>query len=127
MVTRSSSRGPSPAQIDRDWPYQVALPDDLCVAHNFTLISEFCRVHGFAYETRRVTAVWSPNKQELFRLHCFADLAAATTFQAHFGGTLFDPKRDREGGRAQGSWRRDGLYMRIVESGPLSVPAILRN
>jgi hypothetical protein len=33
---------PSPAVIDRDWPFQVALPDDLCRGHSFTLLSQFC-------------------------------------------------------------------------------------
>ena len=56
-MTRRSG-GPSPTKVDREWPYQVALPDDLCVGPNFTLISEFCRDRGLAHMTRHVTAVW---------------------------------------------------------------------
>ena len=32
----------SNARIDRDWPHQVALLDDLCVMENYALICKFC-------------------------------------------------------------------------------------
>lgn len=114
------------AAIDRAYPYQVALPDDLCVMNNLTLIMEFCQARGWNYQTRSVAAIWPNGKQENYRLHCFADLASAEAFRDHFGGTLFDPKRDRENGRARGAWRRHEVWQRILESGPLSVPEILR-
>ncbi|WP_419697304.1 hypothetical protein ACN2CC_35460 (plasmid) [Mesorhizobium muleiense] len=56
--------------IDRAYPYQVALPDDICCMHNLTLIMEFCE--------------------------------------------------------ARGAWHRKDEYKRILESGPLRVPEILR-
>lgn len=40
---------------------------------------------------------------------------------------MFDPKRDRENGRARGAWHRKDEYKRILESGPLRVPEILRD
>lgn len=46
--------GASPAQIDREWPYQVALPDDLCVDRNYTIISRFLQARGFSCKTRAV-------------------------------------------------------------------------
>ncbi|MDW6020219.1 hypothetical protein SAZ10_00420 [Mesorhizobium sp. BAC0120] len=113
--------------IDRAYPYQVALPEDICCMHNHTLIMEFCRAHALDYRTRRVTAIWSPIRQEKFRLHCFADPASARGFKDHFGGVMFDPKRDRENARAQGAWHRKDEYERVLESGPLSVPDLLRN
>jgi hypothetical protein len=109
--------------IDRAYPYQVALPDDLCCMHNHTLISDFCLARCLEYRTRVVTAIWSPIRQQQFRLHCFAELASAETFKDHFGGVMFNPNCDR----AQGVWRRKDEYKRILESGPLSVPEILRN
>ena len=113
--------------INRAYPYQVALPNDICCMRNHTLIVEFCQAHGLDYRTRHVTAIWSPTKQEHFRLHCFADLASAEVFRDHFGGVMFNPKRDRENGRAQGAWHRKDGYKRTLESGPLSVPELLRN
>jgi hypothetical protein len=113
--------------IDSAYPHQVALPDDICCMHNDTLIVEFCRARGLEYRTRHVMAIWSPSKQEHYRLYCFADLAAAKLFRDYFAGVLFNPKRDREKGRAQGAWHRKDEYKRILESGPPSVPEILRN
>lgn len=41
--------------IDRAYPYQVALPDDICCMHNLTLIMEFCEIRGLHHVTRHVT------------------------------------------------------------------------
>ncbi|MCV3206138.1 hypothetical protein OHD62_03675 [Mesorhizobium sp. YC-39] len=103
------------------------MPDDLCVDRNFTLIKCFLEEHRMSCRARSVLAVWEDGKQEQWRLHCFADAGAAKTFLDHFGGMMFDPKLDRENGRARGTWRRQGAYERILELGPLSVPEILRN
>ncbi|MGX8007826.1 hypothetical protein ACVDG8_001855 [Mesorhizobium sp. ORM8.1] len=108
-------------------PQQVALPDDICTDRNFALIGRFLQERGLTCRTRGVTAIWEDGKQELWRLHCFADNEAAAAFLDHFGGVMFDPKRDRENGNVHGAWRRKGAYQRILELGPLSVPDILRN
>ncbi|MER9341815.1 hypothetical protein NKI41_13585 [Mesorhizobium sp. M0601] len=121
------SRGPSPARIDREWPCQIALPDDLCTGHSFTLISEFCEDRGLVPLTRQVQAIWPDQTYETWRLYCFADQASALVFLDHLGGMMFDPKRDRENGNARGVWRRTGEYKRILDLGPLSVPQALRN
>lgn len=126
MVKRTS-HVPSPARIDRDWLYQVALPDDLCVDRNFTLILKFFHESALPHVVRQVQAIWPCGKYENFRLHCFADLVTAEAFQRQFGGDMFDPKRDREGGRALGVWHRQGAYHRVLDLGLLSVPEILRS
>ncbi len=125
-MVRSRSIPPA-STIDRDWPHQIALPDDLCVAHNLTLIHEFCVERGYDFWIRHVQAIWPKGKYEDWRLHCFRDPAAAEAFQAHFGGIVFVPDRDRENGRARGVWRRQDEYKRILDQGPLSVPEILRS
>ncbi|MHC2791188.1 hypothetical protein ACVINZ_000200 [Mesorhizobium jarvisii] len=107
--------------------HQIALPDDICTDRNFTLIGRFLAERGLTCRTRTVTAVWEDGKQEQWRLHCFADHEAAASFLDHFGGIVFDPKRDRENGRARGVWRRQGTYERILELGSLSVPEALRH
>jgi len=113
--------------IDKDFPFQVAIQDDLCCGPNLTLISRFCEEHGLDHRTRHVIATWDGlHKQMNYRLHCFRDIASAELFQSHFGGEMFDPKKDREGGRTRGAWRRTDTYHRLVELGPLSVPLILR-
>ncbi|MER8785607.1 hypothetical protein NKH60_31160 [Mesorhizobium sp. M1006] len=64
----------------------------------------FCWKRGHIHLTRQVTAMWPNGKQEHYRLRRFADLASAEPFKDHFGGVMFDPKRDRENGRARGAW-----------------------
>lgn len=76
--------------IDRAYPYQVALPDDICCMHNLTLIMEFCGKRGLIHLTRHVTAMWPNGKQEHYRLHCFADLAV-TDGDEEFRTTTFRP------------------------------------
>ncbi|TPL05819.1 hypothetical protein FJ938_14490 [Mesorhizobium sp. B2-4-14] len=105
---------------------QVALPDDISIDHNYTLVTRFLRERGLKCRTRAVIAAWEDVKQEQWRLHCFADRYAAAAFLDHFGGIVFDPKRDRENGRARGIWHRKGTYERILEIGHLSVMEALR-
>lgn len=116
----------SAAQIDRRWPHQVAIPDDLCVMENFEIIRDFCGGRSIAPRSRAVYAEWPCGNFELHRVHCFADPADAAAFIERFGGTPFDPARDRVKGRSD-RWLREGEYRRVLTSGPLSVPPILRD
>lgn len=126
-MTKRSSSIPSPGTIDNNWPHQVALAQDLCYAENYNLIRSFCEANGLDYQTRSVQAIWPDRRYLDIRLHCFIDRASAELFQAHFGGEFFDPKRDREGGTLRGSWRREGVWTRVLESGPLKIPQFLRD
>lgn len=121
------SQLPQPQRRECEIPHQVALPDDLCVHRNLTLISAFLEEHGLDCVTTSVQAIWPCGKYEQMRLHCFADAESAAAFQRRFGGEMFDPKRDREGGRVRGSWRRKGEYQRVLDLGDLHVPQLLRN
>lgn len=125
MPRRSAQRVPSPTRIDREFPHQVALLDDLCVDRNFPRVNDFCKGLGVAWHTRQVIAIWPNGKQENHRLHCFAEVASAEAFRAHFGGVMFDPKRDRQGGLASGAWAQNEPWQRVVRSGPLLVPMAL--
>ncbi|NGN44703.1 hypothetical protein G6N74_26965 [Mesorhizobium sp. CGMCC 1.15528] len=127
MNSKRSSFTPSASVIDREYTHQVALPDDICTQDNFTIILEFFLARGWRYFTRNVQAIWPNGKYQSMRLYCFADRASAEAFQAHFGGEFFDPAHDRDDGRIRGAWRRDGVWTRLLESGPLKVPKILRD
>lgn len=72
-------------------------------------------------------AIWPDDQNENWRVYCFAGEASAQVFLDRFPGVMFDPKRDRENGKAQGVWPRTGEYKRNLDLGPLSVPEILRN
>ncbi|TIL25122.1 hypothetical protein [Mesorhizobium sp.] len=91
------------------------------------MIREFCEERGLAPMKRQVQAIWPDHSYENWRLYCFVDQASAQAFLDHFAGVMFDPRRDRENGKARGVWRRSGEYKRILNLGPLSVPDILRN
>jgi hypothetical protein len=82
----------SNAAIDRLWPHQVALLDDLCVMHNFQIIRHFCENLSIAPRERSVTAVWSNRKCEKFRLHCFAERADAEAFIADSAAFISTPR-----------------------------------
>lgn len=118
---------PAPSRIDAEFPFQVALAEDLCVDANYGKIVGFCEQNGMRFYTRYVSAVWPCGRQDRIRLHCFATLREATLFKACFGGKYFDPRRDRENGRTSGAWRRSGAWQRLLESGPLKIPPVLRD
>ena len=113
--------------IDRDFPHQVALPDDLCCLENFKVIEPFCLRFGYSPPTRHVKAIWPDGKYEHYRLYCFADRAEAELFAEHFEGHHFDPVRDRDRGLKEGPWKRTGAWSRILTSGPLKMPRSLRS
>jgi hypothetical protein len=113
------------AVIERDFPHQVALQNDLCCDRNYSIIADFCRQHGLDHRTRGVTAIFPCGREIAYRVHCFATPAAAEAFRLHFGGEPFDPARDRGKGDARNAWRRTDTWRRILESGPLKLPPIL--
>jgi hypothetical protein len=51
--------------IDRAYPYQVALPEDICCMRNYTLIEEFCqaqlgsRKHAIACFGKLITTIYA--------------------------------------------------------------------
>ena len=112
--------------IDKEFPYQVALPDDLCCMENLTIIMEFCRRFPYRVPTKCVTAAWPNGTWLRMRLHCFANRADAEEFAAHFEGEHFDPKKDRGKGHHRGIWRRQGNWEHSERSGPLKVPKFFR-
>ncbi|MER9800906.1 hypothetical protein NKJ36_27995 [Mesorhizobium sp. M0142] len=64
------------------------------------------------FQIRHVQAIWPSGQYENWRLYCFADHASAQAFLDHFGGMMFDPKRDRDNGKARSVWRRTGEALR---------------
>jgi hypothetical protein len=78
---------PGRGAINRNWPYQVALPADQCRGENFYTMLHFClplsvapRSHSFARDNK-----W-------WCVYCFAVEADAEKFRQQFGGEKFDPK-----------------------------------
>lgn len=128
MTMVRSRHRPSDARIDAGWPHQVALPADLCADPNFKTIMAWLAERGVEQMTRQVQAVWPDRQYENYRLYCFRDEADAEAFRVHFGGERFYPRKDRENGRAQGTWWRTGEYCKVTESGPLKIhPIFLRS
>jgi len=126
MVRRNRST-PSPAAIDRDWPFQVVMPDDLCTGHSFTLITQFCQERGLRPTKRQVQAIWPDGRYENWRLYCFTDRASALVSATISAASCSTRSATGKTAGFRGVWRRKGEYVRILELGPLSVPEILRN
>ena len=78
----------SKGTIDRNWPYQIALPAARCGGANYVTIRLFCeclslcpRTHSFRQDDMDML------------VFCFADREHAKKFRERFGGDLIDPKR----------------------------------
>lgn len=88
----------SKAAIDREWPYQVALPAEQVRGSEYVTKHEFCR--DLSLCTRGHTFQRDGRYYVVF---CFAEKAHADLFRERFGGECMDPK-DRP--RWPGSRRR---------------------
>ena len=75
------------AQMDREWPHQIALPVEAVLGKNKTIIDRFCR--GLSVCPRQHT-YWQHDKE--FLVYCFAELLDAHYFQTYFGGELMTPE-----------------------------------
>jgi hypothetical protein len=74
------------AQIDREWPHQVALSAEFIRGRNSTIIDRFCR--GLSLCPRHHSY---ERNGERYVVYCFADRMEAEFFQMHFDGTPMDP------------------------------------
>ena len=90
----------SAAAIDRQWPYQVALPADRVGGSNYDVIRQASdeyrgcpRGHSVVHD-----GVW-------YQVFCFSTPQAAAKFQVRFGGEPFNPKH-RGRGRAWSKWNK---------------------
>jgi hypothetical protein len=87
----------SPGQVDREYPHQIALHEDLCTGSpQYETVREFAR---------RLTV--SHRGHTFFRddawhnVFCFREKADAEAFHARFGGEWFDPSTRGRGPRWQ--------------------------
>lgn len=113
--------------IRRELPFQVALPHLCCTYENFEVLERWSQQQfGRRAECERVRAIWEYGGEDDFRLFCFAAREQAEAFAAHFDGEMFDPERDREGGRVNGAWRRSGGRSMPLRCGPLVLPKFWR-
>jgi hypothetical protein len=76
------------AQIDREWPHQVALPADLVRGSNYVVIHDFCRSESLSLSPRGHSFRGDDDWHICF---CFAERERAERFQGRFGGELIDP------------------------------------
>jgi hypothetical protein len=74
------------AQIDREWPHQVALSAGVIRSRNNAIIDRFCR--GLSLCPRHHDY---ERNGERYVVYCFADRMEAEFFQKRFDGTLMDP------------------------------------
>jgi len=82
----------SPAAVDRDWPYQVALPESACYGGGYKVIHDFCKDLSLCPRGHAVV-----HDDQWFNVYCFAEQADAEKFMKRFGGETFDPKQRGKG------------------------------
>lgn len=75
------------SQIDRDWPFQVALTADKVLGHNHTIIERFCRDLALCPRTHRLRR----GDQE-FVVFAFSAIDDARIFNTCFEGERISPK-----------------------------------
>jgi hypothetical protein len=90
----------SPSGIDREWPYQIALPASACEGGGYMEIHEFCKKLSLCPRGHAVV-----HEDEWFNVYCFAKPEDAEKFREHFGGERFDPSK-RGKGRNWALWNR---------------------
>jgi hypothetical protein len=83
---------PSKSQIDRGWPYQVALRADRCIGEQYKVIHDFCKDLSLC---SRGHFFWRDDVG--FNVFCFAVKEDAEKFYERFGGEMF--KADERRGR----------------------------
>jgi len=84
----------TPSAIDRGWPFQIILLQELSSGKLYAEQTEFCekqklmrcsRGHSIFHEDRH------------YNVHCFATKAGAQAFLDRYGGEWFDPKERGKG------------------------------
>jgi hypothetical protein len=83
----------TPNGIDRGWPHQIALHEDVCTGvPHYDIVREFAatlsvcaRRHSYSHE-----GSW-------YQVFCFREKVDAEKFKERFGGEWFDPARRGRG------------------------------
>ena len=82
----------SAADVNREWPHQVAVPARISVGPGYKVMHGFCeglslcpRGHSFKRD------------REWWNVFCFAERADAEKFKGRFGGEWFEAKRRGKG------------------------------
>ncbi len=90
----------SAAMVDRDWPYQVALPASTSRNGGHVAIREFCKDLSLCPRGHSVFhgGAW-------WNVFCFAEAEHAEKFTRRFGGEKFDSRR-RGKGSNWAQWRK---------------------
>lgn len=86
----------SPGQVDRAFPHQIALHEELCTGTpRYEIVRDFARPLSVATRTHRFI-----RDDHWYLVFCFKERADAETFLARFGGEWFDPSRRGRGARS---------------------------
>ncbi len=84
----------SSAQMDRNWPYQIAVPEHVTAGANIWAVHQLCKELEACPRRHAVVreGVW-------YNVFCFAKPDQAEAFKQRYGGEPFDTKKRNRGGR----------------------------
>jgi hypothetical protein len=89
----------SSTMLDRQYPYQVALPTE-------TVQAQYFAIHQIGDNLGKAPRGHSVrHADKSYAVYCFADQASADQFREHFNGEPFDPA-DRGRGRRWYDWNK---------------------
>jgi hypothetical protein len=99
----------SNSMIDKKWPHQVAVHEELVRGFHFEPQLQFSRSLSAAPRGRALTVCWPGSQCEGYHLYCFAKREDAEAFVDRFGGEHFDPTKDRGKGKQRNCWMRNTM------------------
>ena len=99
----------SNTMIDKKWPHQVAVHEELVRGFHFEAKLQFSRSLSVSPRGRSLTVRWPGNRCYSYHLFCFAMPEDAQAFIDRFGGEHFDPAKDRGKGKQRDYWVRETM------------------
>jgi hypothetical protein len=99
----------SASMIDKMWPHQVAVHEELVRGFHFEPKLQFSRSLSVSPRGRSLTVRWPGNRCEGYHLYCFRKPEDAQAFIDRFGGEHFNPAKDRGKGKQRDYWVRDTM------------------
>jgi hypothetical protein len=81
----------SRAQVDREWPHQVAVPESTSVGTGHKVTHDFCKEQNLSLCARG--HAFKGDRGEWWVVFCFAEREHAERFKSRFRGRWYDPKK----------------------------------
>lgn len=79
----------SPADVNREWPHQVAVPEKISVGPSYKVVHDFCKELSLCPKGHAFKSM----DREWWNVFCFAEREHAEKFKQRFGGEWFEREK----------------------------------